>query len=118
MSLDNVKCLIVVLAMPGCPACDDYTPRFEREVDRWQKHGVPLVYYRPGQKIDRRTIPVMVIDATSTDPNIVAFADLHQISGMPTTLLLTQNAPPVKIEGTIPDEEIYRLLESAAYANR
>jgi hypothetical protein len=110
--------LIVVLAMPGCHACEDYTPRFEREVDRWQKHGVPLVYYKPGQTIDRKTIPVMIIDATSADAGVQAFCDLHKVAGMPATLLLTHNAPPVKVEGSIPDEEIYRLLASAAYANR
>ena len=118
MSLDNVRCLIVLLAMPGCPACEDYTPRFEREVGRWQKFGVPLVYYAPGATITKKTIPIMIVDATSADPGVQAFCDLHKVQGMPTTLLLTHNAPPVRIEGSVPDEEIYRLLESAAYANR
>ncbi len=116
--LDNVKAMLVLLVMPGCEHCDEFKPRFERYVDHFQKHNAPLVDYTPGQSIRRGTIPVMVIDATSDDPNIQAFCDLHKVSGMPTLLLLTHNRAPVKIEGAVEDGRIYEVLTSAVLAAR
>ena len=104
--------------MPGCPACHDYLPRFHAQVKRFADVGQPFVYYDNGHGIPAGVIPIFVLDATSTDPEIQALADAHGVTGMPTTLLLTQRARPVKIEGAADDPEIYELLRSACYANR
>lgn len=116
--LSNVKSCVVVVAMPGCPACHDYLPRFHAQVKRFLDVGQPFVYYENGHPINRGQIPVLVLDATSADGEIQAFADAHGITGMPTTVLLTQRARPVKLEGAIDDDELYNLLVSACYANR
>lgn len=117
MSLAHVKSLVVVFVMPGCPACEDYKPRFEAQVEQWMAHGQPLYWYKSGA-VPPRAIPVLVLNATSDDPSVVGFADQYDIKALPTTLLLTQNAKPVKIEGALDDQQIYELLASAAYANR
>lgn len=116
--LDHIKAMVVLLVMPGCEHCDEFKPRFDRYVDHFQKHGAPLVDYTPGQAIKKGSIPVMVIDATSEDPNIQAFCDLHAVSGMPTLILLTYNHAPVKIEGAVEDAKIYEALTSAVLAAR
>lgn len=116
--LANVKSMIVVFVLAGCEACSEYKPRFERLVHGFQQHGCPLAWYRPGQLIQPGVIPVLMVDAASTDPNIQAFGDQHAISALPTTLLLTRNARPVKLEGAIDDAQIYQVLASATLANR
>lgn len=116
--LAHVRSVVVVAAMPGCHACHDYLPRFHAQVERFQAVGQPLIYYQNGHQLTPRQIPVLILDATSGDQVIQAFCDAHQISGMPTTVLLTQRASPVKLEGAVDDTEIYGLLTSACYANR
>lgn len=114
-NLDHVRALVVIMAMPGCGACHEYLPRFQRVLAAWQAQGHPFVVgdqFGPGQ------IPVLYYDGTSQDPGIVAFADSHAVSGMPSTILLTRNAGPVKLEGAIDDSEIHALLHSATLANR
>lgn len=111
------RATIILFVMPGCEACEEFKPRFERMVKTFQAHGQPLAYYRnkplaPGQ------IPIVVLDATSQDPSVVGLADAHKVEGMPTTILLTHNAKPVQLLGSVPDEEIHALLVSACIANR
>lgn len=115
--LNHVRSMLVVFAMPGCHACHDYLPRFERQVANFKKHGVPMAYYKPGQRIEPGIIPVMLIDATSIDGSVQEFANTHNVENMPTTLLLTNNARPVKLEGAIDDQAIYQLLVAAVNAN-
>lgn len=119
MSVDisKVKSMLIVFAMDGCPACHDYTPRLIKMVEGFQAHGVPFVFHTDGP-IFKGQIPVLVYDGASQDPGVVELANQYAIEGLPTTLLLTRNARPVKIEGAISDEEIYKLLASATYANR
>lgn len=119
--LRNVKSMVVVFAMPGCHACHDYLPRFKKQLAGFQAapYNVPFRYYEPGQPIDRGAIPVMILDATSQDPSIVEFANLHGVSGMPTTLILfNTGVRPIKYEGAIDDAELYHGLVAAAQATR
>lgn len=102
--------------MPGCPACEEYSPRFEKMVDKFRKTGVPLEYYSPGRDIPVGQIPVIILDATSEDQSIQAFADQHAVSGMPTTMLLTSRHAPIKLEGAVEDQELYNLLVAAVQA--
>lgn len=115
--LRNVKSLIIVFAMPGCPACEDYSPRLYRMIEGFKRHGVPFLIYNNGT-IQRGQIPVLVYDGASTDAGVQALCDQYGVTAMPTTVLLTRNGKPQKIEGAIPDDELYQLLASAAIANR
>ena len=116
--LDNVNVILVVFAMPGCPACEDYLPRFKRQVAGFQRLGHRFEYYAPGARLARRTIPIVIYDATSPDEGIQALADQHGITGMPTTLFMTRHEGVSKLEGGLEDAEIYRLLVAATQANR
>lgn len=118
MSLDHTKSAIVVFAMDGCGACEDFMPRFERLIAGFQAHGQPLVYYQIGMPLTPGAIPVIVLDADSTDESVVSFADQHAIDALPTTLLLRRNAKPARLEGAVDDKEIYDALVSACIANR
>jgi thioredoxin-related protein len=117
VSLDHVKSMIIVFAMPGCEACEDYKPRFARQVDAWISHGVPMYWFESGQ-VPPRMIPVLMLDASSEDPSVVGLADQYEIQAVPTTLLLTRNRRPVKLEGALDDQQIHEILASAHLANR
>ncbi len=118
MSLDHTKSAIVVFAMDGCPACEEYLPKFRHLVDSFMAHGQPFVYYELGMPLPPGLIPVIILDGASDDPSIISFADQHDISALPTTLLLRRTARPAKLEGAIEDREIYDALVSACIANR
>ena len=118
MSLDHTRSAIVVFAMDGCPACDDYLPRFQALVDGFAQHGHPVVYYQLGMPLPAGLIPIIILDGASDDPSIVSFADQHDIGALPTTLLLRRTARPAKLEGAISDQEIHAALISACIANR
>lgn len=109
--------MILVFVMGDCPACMDYKPRFEKQVKTWIDHGVPLYWYRGGQ-VPRGVIPILMLDATSDDPTIVGLADQHQVTGLPSTILLTRHGKPVKLEGSVEDRQVYDLLHAAVLANR
>lgn len=117
MSLEHVKSMVIVFAMPGCGACEDYKPRFERGVNHFIKHGAPMYWYRSGA-VPHGVIPVLMLNAASTDPQIVELAEQYAISAVPATLLLTHNAKPIKIEGAMADPDVHELLSSAMLANR
>ena len=112
------RAVILLFVMEGCEACADYKPRFERMVKLFQQHGQPFVYHAKGRIHGARQIPIVVIDATSNDPSVVELADAHKDEGMPTTILLTHNAPPAQLLGSVTDPEIHELLTSACLANR
>lgn len=113
----NTKSLILVLAMPGCPACEDYKPRFEKMVAGFKAYGVPFHYYDntappPG------SIPVLIVDATSPDPRIQQFCDGNKIQNMPTTMLFQRYGRPSQLEGALDDQQIFDLLTKAVYLNK
>ena len=115
--LSNVKSLLIVFAMDGCGACHEYLPRLQRMVEGFASHGVPIYFYTSGQ-VPAGQIPVLVYDGTSEDAQVQALADRFKVEAMPTTVLLAHNAKPVKLEGAIEDDELYRVLVSATIANR
>lgn len=114
--LEHCGAVIIVFAMEGCPYCDDYQPKLDYEIKRFKQAGAPIFYYRGGV-IPPHTIPVLVLDGASDDPQISALADQHQVTGMPTTLLLRRYDRPIKLEGDQDDRQIYDLLVAACHAN-
>ena len=116
--LSHTQSMIIVFAMAGCPACEEYKPRFEKMVAGFQRHGVPIVYHVHGRAIARGTIPLLIVDAASENPSVVSLADQYGVSGLPSTLLLTRRGRPVRLEGAVDDQQIYDLLAAASQANR
>ncbi len=115
--LAHTKAVIIVFAMKDCPACEEFKPRFEREVARFQAAGYPFDWY-VGKPVEPGRIPVLMLDATTDDPQVNALMDGYKVDGVPVTLLLTLNAPPWKGDGALEDQQIYEVLHSAALANR
>lgn len=115
--LDHTKVVLVVFAMPGCPACEDYLPRLYKAVEVYQSYGHPFVVYDLGMRLQPGQIPVVVYDSTSQNAELQAFADQHKISGLPTTLLLPQRGRSGRWEGGLNDADIYSILRFAVEAN-
>lgn len=116
-SLEHTRALIVVFAMPGCPACEEYVPRLERQVEGFKNLGHPINFHEAGAEIVPRTIPILVYDTTSKDAELVALCDVHKITNLPTTLLMTRQGTS-RIEGGLNDQQIYEMLSAAVSANR
>ena len=116
--LAQTKVVIIVFAMHGCPACEDYLPRLYRQLEGFQKLNQPFVLYQDGLAIQPGQIPVMVCDSNSRDPSVVDLADRHQIHALPSTILLPRYGFPAKYEGGLTDVQIYSLLNAAIATNR
>lgn len=116
--LNGTRSVVIVFAMDGCPACEEYKPRLIKMVELFQAHGQPLVFYQVGMPLLPRQIPVIILDGASDDESVVSLADEHKIEALPTTLLLRTTAPTAKIEGAVDDQQIHAALTSACLANR
>jgi hypothetical protein len=117
VSVHAASVVIIVFAMPGCPACHDYLPRLRRRINAIQGQGYPIYEYRPGRTAKRGELPVLIVDSTSTDPSVVDLADKYQISALPTTIILPRYGFSSRWEGSLPDDEMQRMIESAALVN-
>lgn len=118
MSLDACRVALVVFAMPGCPACHEFLPRLQRQVAGFQKLGHKFVYYEQGKTVVRNgEIPVVIVDSTSTDPSVIALADQHQISALPTTVILPRFYQPARYVGSLSDKATYEMLNNCVAAN-
>lgn len=114
----RAKALIIVFAMPGCPACEDYLPRFERAVNAARLKGSPFQFYEPSTPLYAQAIPILIIDATSQDPGIQQYADANGINAMPTTLFFVRGRTAGRTEGALSNQDITKLLDDAVRANR
>jgi len=115
--VSQAKVLIVVFAMPQCPACHEYLPRFWKQVEGFQRLGYPFVPYAPSTNINRGDIPILVYDVTSKDPSVQQFADRFEVSSVPATVFLPKMGGFHKLVGAQDDETIYRLLLAATTVN-
>jgi hypothetical protein len=115
--LANTSVLVIVWAMPGCGACDEYLPMFLKQVAAHQGHGAPFHVWRPGQALEPGQIPVLLYDAASEDEELQALADRLGVSATPTTCLLTRWTAQ-KVEGAISASDVDQLLYTAQRANR
>jgi thiol-disulfide isomerase/thioredoxin len=106
---------MLVFASPDCPACLDYKPRLETEVERWQKNGAPVVFAEDEMVMAVGSIAIVLIDVTSQDQGVQQFADQYKIAALPTTILLVRgSAMPDRHEGAVDDQTIYKMLANAA----
>ena len=117
--LAHTKVVIIVFAMPGCPACESYLPRLYKQIEGFQKLGAPVyVYEENGQQVPQGQIPIMVIDSTSKQQNVQDFANRWEVVNLPTTILLPKYGFPARYEGSLSDKDIYNLLNAAIATNR
>lgn len=114
--LANVNAVVIVFAMDGCPACEDFMPRLQQQISQFQAYGHPFVYYTLGMQIPPGQIPVIILDGASQDPSIDEVAKQHAVDALPTTILLRRYNHPAKREGAIDDEQIHGLLTAASQA--
>ena len=117
IDLANTRVLLVVWAMPGCGACDEYMPVFTERVENARKvHGVPFKIVSANQKVAPGEIPVLFYDAAAENEGLQDFADRLGVTATPTTCMMTHHGT-TKIEGAIPPDEIDQLLYAAHRAN-
>lgn len=116
--LTHTNVLILVFAMPGCPACHEYLPKLNKQIVGYQKLGHPFVMWELGGRLKPGDIPVVILDSTTPDAEVQALADQHGITGLPTTLLLPKLGYPAKFEGALDDDKIYNLLNAAIATNQ
>jgi thiol-disulfide isomerase/thioredoxin len=115
--LRNTRVLVVVWAMPGCGACDDYLPIFLQQVEAHRQQGAPFHVWSPGRQIKPGEIPVLLYDASSENEELQDFADRLKVTATPTTYVLTHWGT-TKVEGAVDANEIDKLLNTAQRSNR
>jgi thiol-disulfide isomerase/thioredoxin len=86
---------VVVFHMPGCEACAEYVPRFQRVASQ------------------RARVPVYILDANA--PQNQALADRLNVTAVPCTFVLRQPHGVMRREGGLSDEEIVWVLAVAAH---
>lgn len=114
--LSNTRALVVVFAMHGCGACDDYLPKFMERIEAWQAAGVPFHVWSPGDQLEPGQIPVLLYDASAQDDDLQGFADKLSVKVTPTTYVMTR-WNTTKAEGSIDADKLDGLLRSAYRAN-
>jgi thiol-disulfide isomerase/thioredoxin len=93
MKLVDYPLILIVWGQDGCPACEEYTPRFR---------GIASKY--------ASCIPAVVIDAERFE----GAANHYRIRSTPTTMISRYGRRSLySIEGTAPDEQIERLFQFA-----
>jgi len=113
MSVAQAKVVILVFAMPGCPACHEYLPRLYQHIDMAQKAGNPLVLYSDNMIVGRDIVPVVVLNSQSTDPQLQALCDQHNITALPTTIVLPRWGMPTRYDGALSDADIRDMFANA-----
>lgn len=120
MNLSTCRAVIVVLIMDDCPYCDEYKPRLESEIARWQAKGWPFVVvigacpYCDGRSFEPGQIPIVILNSADPHEHVQMLQTEQHVEGLPTTLLYLRDTAPQKQEGALEDAEIYQLLKVAA----
>lgn len=93
--------VVALFTIPGCEACEEYKPRFERAVQHYRQQ-VPALQH----------VPVFMYDAN--DPRCAEIATRLNVHNVPVTFVLRRPSGLVRIEGGVPDSQIAWLLGIAA----
>lgn len=117
IDLNKHNVAILVFAMHECPACEHYVPRLVEQVGVLQGQGAPLVVYDEGVKIPEQSIPVLIYDAATENPDVQRLADRFQVEATPTTIVLGRQGS-FKCEGNLANNQILWLLNMATEANQ
>jgi hypothetical protein len=114
--LRGTKAVLVVWAMHGCPACDQYLPQLTERIAAHAADGAPFHIWAPGEAIYRGRILVLFYDAASKDEELQDLADRLGVTATPTTCLMTRTGVH-KVEGSMTPDKIDQLLIAAQNAN-
>jgi hypothetical protein len=82
MDLSTHSVVIIVLGQMGCPACEEFHPRFVAATQRHQTPGIAL---------------------DISTPQGTQLADAYGVSMTPTTLLLRRGSGAIRAEGAVSD---------------
>ena len=94
---NNARVVVVVFTIPGCDACAEYKPRFQQIAQHYQT-----------------IVPIYMLDANDTRPDVADLASRLNVAHVPATFVLRRPTGVIRIEGSIPDDQIARLLGVAA----
>lgn len=95
MKFTQYPVLIVVWTQDGCPACEDYKPRFARIAERYAS-----------------CVPAVILNAAQ----YMAAADYYRVETTPTTMLLRQGQRSVfTLHGAADDAAIDSYFQSAMH---
>jgi len=94
---NNARTVVVLFTVPGCDACAEYKPRFQRIAQQYQ-----------------HAVPIYVLNANDTRPDVADLASRLNVANVPATFVLRRPTGVIRVEGAIPDDQIAWLLGVAA----
>lgn len=97
VDVSKQRVIVVVFVQEGCPACDDFKPRFEKLAARYMRAGLPVFIY----------------NAASDDQALNAWMDQLKVQGTPTMYVLKRGPGMLRLDGAVPDEDIEQALKAA-----
>jgi thiol-disulfide isomerase/thioredoxin len=93
----NARTIVVLFTIPGCEACAEYKPRFQRIAQQYQN-----------------VVPIYMLNANDTRPDVADLASRLHVANVPATFVLRRPTGVIRVEGAIPDSQIAWLLGVAA----
>lgn len=90
---NNARAVVVLFTIPGCDACAEYKPRFQRIAQQYQS-----------------IVPIYMLNANDTNPQVADLASRLNVMNVPATFVLRRPTGVIRVEGAIPDEQIAQLL--------
>lgn len=93
LNANNSRVVVVLFTIPGCDACAEYKPRFQRIAQMYQ-----------------RIMPIYLLDANDTRADVADLASRLNVTNVPATFVLRRPTGVIRVEGSIPDDQIVRLL--------
>lgn len=88
---------VLVLVMEGCPACDEYMPRFGKLAAPYRMNGVP----------------VSILDINS-DSQAEMLANRLGVQATPTTIVIGPKGAKIVAAGAVDNKRIAKILKDAA----
>ena len=102
VDLRKQRVLVALFVMEGCGACDEFKPRFDKISAPYAAAGIPIVVY----------------DAQSEAPDLVAFMDRYGVTATPTMLILKRGPGSIRVDGSVDDAQIRQAFEIAHRVHR
>ncbi len=93
--LNGHNVVVILFKMEGCPACEEYEPRFRQIASSYQG-----------------CFPILIVDAA--DPSITPMADRLKVHAIPATFVLRRPTGVIRAEGNIENDELTWMLNAAA----
>jgi thiol-disulfide isomerase/thioredoxin len=97
VDLRNSPIVVVLFTLEGCPACEEYKPRFAKIAKTYQGH-VPVVF------------------ADANDPKFQDLAERLNVEAVPATFMLRRPRGMIRMVGSVSDQQVHWLLGTAARA--